>query len=135
MKLITTEVLKQKTLTESEIKLLCKRANAEATREATREALSDFEGSEITPEQESKGLAWLINQYKTPRGVERKNNPFGYREIEAIEKFSHFTFDGLYDAGNAYISFFVPIYTVHGSIDSGTSFQYVLSGGKINIIG
>jgi hypothetical protein len=132
MKKITTEVLKQKTLTESDIKILCRRANASDTRSDTLQALNQFEYWYITEEQTAKGLAWLKNKNQTPRGVTRKNSPFGYRELDAINTFTHFTFDGLYDAGNYQHSFYVPIYTVHGS---ESSFQYVLSGGEINIIG
>ncbi|MES2409186.1 MAG: hypothetical protein V4509_02685 [Patescibacteria group bacterium] len=145
MKKITTDILKQKMLTESDIKLLCRRANDSTTKDEVLNALRDIDdiSFDITPDQNAKGIAWLRNQYKTPRGVERKNNPFGYREEDVINYFTHFTFDGLYDAGNYQMSYFVPIYTAHGEMLSGEgegkqvdiSFQYVLSGGKINIIG
>ncbi|MES2409546.1 MAG: hypothetical protein V4509_04600 [Patescibacteria group bacterium] len=136
MKKITTEILKQDILTESDIKLLCRRANNEDTRAEVLEALNNEDESyNITVEQSQKGLAWLKNQNQTPRGVTRKNSPFGHRELDAINFFTHFTFDGLYNAGNAHMNYFIPIYTVHGHDNGHVSFQYVLSGGKINIIG
>lgn len=132
MKKITTEILKQKILTERDIKLLCKRANAKETEAETVDALQSFESAKLTVEQNKKGHDWLINQWKTPRGGERKNNPFGYDEENVLNTFLYITFDSLYNAGNPHINFYVPIYTVHGH---EYSFQYVVTGGKITIIG
>lgn len=121
----TKDILKQKVLSEGDILLLCRRANA-------GEEVYIDEEYDITEEQTKKGLDWLKNQWKTPRGVERKNNPFRYREQDAIDTFVKFTFDGLYNAGNQYHDFYLPIYTVEGK---DTSFQYVVQMGKIMIIG
>ncbi len=120
------------TITEKEILLLCRRANAGKEVEWPEESLL------ITSEQFNKGLKWLKNQWKAPHGAERKNNPFGFREQEAIEKADHMTFDGYYDAGNAHHRFYVPLYSVVGKEDSENylpSFQYYCAGGKINIVG
>ncbi len=94
----------------------------------------DFAGeeTEIKGTYAKKGLKWLNNLYKTPTGKERKNNPFRYREQLALETYQGFYFDGFFDAGNMFNSFYVPIYTVSGE---NQSFQYYLSGGKIHIIG
>ena len=145
MKKDTIEILKQGKLSEGDIRLLARRLNDEKTREATQQAFRDSENEVwgITPEQTEKGKAWLLDQWKTPRGVERKNNPFGYREEEALEFFDRFTFDGFYDAGNVHHSWFTPIYTVHGKKLDGSGegrevdlgFQYVMKGGEISIIG
>lgn len=126
-KIVSNELLKKELLTEKEILLLCHRASRGEEQEEYAESY------QITPEQTKKGLAWLLNQWKTPRGVERKNNPFGIRETDALENFSHFTFDGLYDAGNQYVKWFVPIYSVHAK--DGYGFQYVVTRGGIQIIG
>lgn len=115
-------------ITEREMLLLKKRANA-GEKEA---AFWSDETILITPEQTEKGIAWLKDQWKTPKDVERKNNPFGYREEEALETFQHFTFDGFYNAGNAYHDFYLPTYSVVGK-DSG--FQYYVAGGVPVIIG
>lgn len=136
MKTSTDEIVKKSTLTEGDIKLLCRRANNGEKIEFPRLNETGI-GYAITQEQTEKGRKWLLNQWKTPRGVERKNNPFGYREQDALNKFKGFEFCGLYDTGNMYHSFYVPIYTVVGENKDGTytGFQYVLSGGKISIIG
>ena len=131
-KIVSEELLKQTFLTENEIKLICRRANAEDTRRDTLNALDKFENWKMTAEQAQKGLNWLLNQWRTPRGVERKNNPFGYREQEVLDHFSYFTFDGRCDAGNTYHSWYAPIYTVHSK---DLSFQYIIKGGIIELIG
>lgn len=129
----TEELVKKDTLTNNEINLLVRRANNPKTREATIAAMNEREDAQyITAEQTKKGLDWLNNQRRTPRGVERKNNPFGYREEAALDGFQCFSFAGLYDAGNVNHSWYVPIYEVHGK-DGG--FQYVIKGGEIEIIG
>ena len=94
----------------------------------------DFAGEEtqIKGTYAKKGLKWLNNLYKSPTGKERKNNPFGYREQLTLETFDGFYFDGFFDAGNMFNSFYVPIYTVAGD---NNSFQYYMAGGKIEIIG
>lgn len=128
----TEELLKEITIrgiiTEKEIALIKKRSNAE------QKDLWDYNLPEVecTPEQTEKALKWLKDLYQTPRGIERKNNPFGYREEDVIlDPSASLFFDGYYQDGN-YIKFFVPICTVTGA---GASFQYYVSCGKINIIG
>jgi len=127
------------TISEKDILLLKSRytsANEKLSQGATEtlEALYDFE-VEVEQEQATKGFAWLWNQYQTPNGKERKNNPFGYREIEVLEEAkisgAKLTFDGFYCVGR-YNDFYVPIYTLFN--DKG-SFQYVVYGGEIHIIG
>jgi hypothetical protein len=86
----------------------------------------------ISEDQTKKGLSWLLNQYKTPRGVERKNNPFGRREVAALESFERFELVDFIDGGNRYVSFFLPVYRVIGS---GASFDYYVNGGACVIIG
>jgi hypothetical protein len=125
------------TITEKEILLISRRQNAKKDLKELQKyqtLLDDGEEIRVTDEQAQKGFDWLLDQYKTPRGIERKNNPFGYREEEAIDSgLDYFTYDGHFDAGNTHVSWFAPIYTFHGK--DGGSFQYYLSGGKINIIG
>lgn len=127
MKVKTQDILNKDRLTNSEILLLCKRANAGEQ--------IDFDNKEylITNEQEIKGFDWLNNQRQTPTGAERKNNPFGIREENTLDNFKCFTFDGLINAGNTYHDFFLPLYTVIGT--DGSTFQYYVQGGQINIIG
>lgn len=39
----------------------------------------------VSYDQAQKGLAWLWDKYRTPRGAERKNNPFSNSEEKALE--------------------------------------------------
>jgi hypothetical protein len=115
-------------ITEKEINLLKRRANA-----GEKMNLSPIYDNEIelTAEQNKKGYDFLIKQWKTPKGKERKNNPFAYREQKALETFQKIYFDELYNTGNMYIDFYLPLYTVVGE---NSAFQYYYDG-KVNIIG
>lgn len=79
-----------------------------------------------------KGIAFLLKQWKTPTGAERKNNPYGYREQDILENFSHFTLKSLYNAGNAYVDYYIPPYECVAT--DGATFEYYYNG-KINIVG
>lgn len=39
----------------------------------------------VSYDQAQKGFAWLWDKYRTPRGAERKNNPFTNPEEKALE--------------------------------------------------
>lgn len=125
------------TITERQIGLIGRRLNnSKDLGEELTKLLEQAqeEGVLVTPEQAQKGFDWLYNLYKTPRGIERKNNPFGYREEEALDSgLDHFTYDGHFDAGNAYVRWHTPLYTYYGK--DGGSFQYYVAAGKCNIIG
>lgn len=124
-KVKASEIIAKKVLTEQDIQLLCRRANAgEQIPEITKEY-------KLTLEHTAKRLEWLKKQWKTPRGIERKNNPFGYREQETLETAKKMTFDGLYNNGNANINYYIPIYSVIGK---KASFQYILNCGKVKVI-
>ena len=127
----TQQIIDQEVLTEKDINLIIRRANA-------GEQIPMIEDKAITPEQTEKGLAWLLNQWKTPLGKERTSNPFGYREEEILEDFDHFTLAYIYDAATYFqsqhgIKNFVRVYRVVNR--DGDSFQYYGQGGNINIIG
>jgi hypothetical protein len=94
---------------------------------------SALDGKELTlyGEQVQKGIDFLTNQWKTPRGVERKNNPFGYREQEALETCETIVLKSFYNAGNAYNDYYLPLYEVVGK---DTCFEYYYNG-KVNIVG
>lgn len=124
---IVENITKTNLISEQQIKLLCKRANA-GDKSA---AIWPDEGLPITDEQTRKGIMWLRKQQN------RRSSPFGYREDEALDTFEYFTFDGLHDAGNVHRSWYVPVYSVHGTLKDGSrsSFQYYVSGGECVIIG
>lgn len=94
----------------------------------------EFEGIKLSDEQVTKGYQWLNNLWLTPRGIERKNNPFGYREQNALENFETITLKGYYDAGNYHRSYFIPLYDVYTTND-GYGFEYYVNGGQIHITG
>jgi hypothetical protein len=123
----TTEILEKETISTREVKLLMRRAN-----NGEKIDLSKFWNNEVKLEDPKQGYDWLMNLWKTPNGKERKNNPFGYREEKVLENFSHIEFRGFYNAGNYNHNFYVPLWVVIGN---ETSFEYYMSGGKINIVG
>ena len=105
--------------------------NKPELKELIDEAL-DCSELELDEEQVQKGYDWLIDQWKSPKGTERKNNPFGYREQDVLTGFRTITFNGYYDAGNYYRSYYLPLYLVSGAENT---FEYYVSGGQISIIG
>lgn len=129
----TTEILQAieeaSQVTEKQISLLKRRLNA--GEQIDLSYIWD-NAPAITPEQNAKGLKYLLNLWKTPAGKERKNNPFGYREEEILTNFECFSLAGFYDAGNHGHKFYVPLYDVCGA---GLCFQYYMNGGRISIVG
>lgn len=123
---IFANIEKNGVITEKEINLLKRRANA-----GDKEAANFWPCIELTAEQSERAYKWLMNQYKTPRGVERKNNPFGYREINILESWDvendRATFQGFYNAGRYGFHNYVPCYEFGGM-------KYYVCGG-IQIIG
>lgn len=89
-------------------------------------------GTLLSEDQNRQGIEYLLNQWKTPKGVERKNNPFGYMEQEALNTFEHFTLRELYNSGNANRNYYIPLYEVHAG---NCGFIYHMNKGIINIVG
>lgn len=117
---------------EREIILLKKRLNAGESYEFL-ETISDNGGIELLEEQNAKGYAWLLDKWQTPTGKERKNNPFGYREMEALKDLGHIEFIGFYDAGRYGFNNWTPIFDV--CTKEGYGFQYTIQNGQPYIIG
>lgn len=122
------EILAKNTLTTKEVKLLFRRANNGEGAEFIQMVWDN--AKQITDPQQ--GINWFINLMKTPNGRERKNNPFGYREMNVVNNIEGINLIGSYNAGNKYFDFFVPLYEVEGGDDA---FQYYFANGKINIVG
>lgn len=82
----------------------------------------------VSYEQAQKGFAWLWDKYQTPRGAERKNNPFSNSEATALEwakmHGARFTFNGFYGTGNNWNE---PIYELITPI---YDIQYIASLGQ-----
>lgn len=145
------ELLDQDRLTYRDILNLNKLLNGRAATSLTDDelrAISDKLHNRgdylITPEQTEQGLQFLLNEWKTPRGIERKNNPFGFRETNILENFSHFVFNGFYDLATYSqsrigIKNLTPLYTVKSK--EMNTFQYYMAYNgawkktAINIVG
>lgn len=128
------EIKERGFIKESEIKLLRRRLNDKKIIQEDVELLMDIK---ITPEQTKKGLDWLMNKWKTPRGVERKNNPFGYREQRALETFEEFRLNSFFNNVNVYqaeagINNYIAVWDVIGK---DANFQYYMEAGMPKIIG
>lgn len=110
---IIANIEKNGVITEKEINLLKRRANA-----GDITATNFWPCVEVTKEQSEKGFKWLYNLYKTPRGVERGNNPFGWREMNILDTWNNdtdrATFQGFYDAGGRGRHHYVPCYEFGG---------------------
>lgn len=116
------------TITFKEVKLLMRRKNAGKDVD-----FSKFWDGEVRLTDPEQGISYLLDQWKTPNGKERKNNPFGYREQHVLENFSHFEFKGGYDMGNRHFDYHVPLWVVVAK--DGSSFEYYMKGGEVNIVG
>lgn len=104
----------------------------------TYDDASKLLGMKLTSEQTQKGLNWLKNKWKTPKGLERENNPFGSREEHIIDNFKEFRLHDLYNNTNAFqdelgIKNFVPVWLVKAK--DGSTFQYYMEAGEPKIIG
>lgn len=116
-------------LTEREVLLMKRRINSKKiTVQEALEAMPD-DGWALTQEQTEKGRKWLTNQWKTPLGVERVNNPFGYREQAAIQTLRSFKLVDFYSPRGNY---YYPVYRAEGTEGS---FTYTVIGGDILILG
>lgn len=82
----------------------------------------------VSYDQAQKGFAWLWDKYRTPRGAERKNNPFSNSEATALEwakmHGARFTFEGFYTTGRDWHE---PIYRLITPI---YDIQYIASLGQ-----
>ena len=114
-------------MTEREMLLLKSRSN-----KAQKDLFPYDEFNEYIPMSEewaNKGLQWLKSLLKK-NGEPKAGQNLGDREIEIIKTAtaSDFSFICLYDAGNCFYHYYLPVYNVAGM-------EYFVYGGKINVIG
>lgn len=115
-------------LTENEVNLLKRRLNDNKI--DTGEVFSVRESFRLTPEQIQKGLDYLMNKWKTPRGVERKNNPFGAYEEDILANFNRIELIDFQDVSLVPdFKFHIPVYRVYS--DTGEFFDYFIQGGEV----
>jgi hypothetical protein len=127
------DVYNDNVITEKQINLIKTRLNNGKVEE-TRDIVDYIwnNNPKLSGEQNSKGIKFLMNLWKSPTGKERTNNPFGYREQDALETFEYFELAGFSDISRyGQRGFYVPLYNVIGK---DSSFQYYYDG-KMNIVG
>lgn len=122
--------LKKITLSEQEVNLLMRRINDRKIKPSDVYRIKNGTGYKLTQAQNNKGYRFLMNAWKTPRGVERTNNPFGYREWTILEKFREIKLIDVYSPRGNY---YYPYYRVYAK--DGDSFEYVYYAGQIHILG
>lgn len=117
-----SEILKSGVISEKDLNLLKNRINHRLCEYEDIEPLF-LDYVTLSDDQTAKGIKWLRNLYKTPAGKERKNNPFGAREISVLEG-ENIKIDlcGLYDRGCYGRRNYTPNYCVYS--ENG-SFEYV----------
>lgn len=124
------EIFQKSTWTEADVNLIKNRLNSGKLKEYS----IPEGGVGLTADQNQKGRDWLMNQWKTPAGKERTNNPFGFREQDVLEHFKEIRLIDFYDTAKyGQNKWVVPYYRVEAT--DGGSFEYALYGGKISIMG
>ena len=118
------EIAERGIITEREILLIKRRLN-NFGEVLIKRALFGNGPLQITPEQTKKGLDWLIDKYKTPRGVVRKHNPFNDGQVAILEDFKKFELVGFTDVSRSCLMWFMPTYRVYSQ--HGRYFDYVVS--------
>lgn len=116
-------------LTEKEVLLLKRRINSGKITVEDALKVKPEEGWNLTPDQTEKARKWLKNQWKTPLGIERANNPFGYREEAAINTLTSMSLVDFYSPRGNY---YYPVYNAYGTQGN---FDYTVIGGDIMILG
>lgn len=117
-----SEILTAGVISEKDLNLLKSRINRGLCKYYDIEPLF-LDHVTLSDDQTAKGVNWLRNLYKTPAGKERKNNPFGAREISVLEG-ENIKIDlcGFYDAGRYGCHNYIPNYCVYSNEGS---FDYV----------
>lgn len=128
------KLAKQKKYSEKELNALKNYMNKNPKEaNSLNNLVADKEGTKLDKTQVAKGFKYLYNLGFTPKGVERRNSPYGYREEYIVKNPKTIELKQFHDAGNRNYSFYVPYYEAIGK--DGTSMEYFVSGGKINIWG
>jgi len=128
------KLAKQKKYSEKELNALKNYMNANPViGSALNNFVANKEGTKLDQTQVAKGFKFLYNLGFTPKGVERRNSPFGYREEYIVKNPKTIELKQFHDAGNRNNTFYVPYYEAIGK--DGTSMEYFYSGGKLEIWG
>jgi len=125
------------TFSEKDVNLAKRRLNDGKIKKQD-EIFGDAEGNytnkKLSDDQQRKGKDWLMNQWKSPTGVERKNNPYGYREQEILTNFDRIELKEYHDISRyGQRPYYVPLYQAYGK--DGDSMEYYVDSKGINIVG
>jgi len=80
---------------------------------------------DVTDEQTTRGITWLLNKWKTPRGAIRKHNPFNQRQTAILSHFKKFQLVDFRDCGNGFVDWYLPVYRVIS--EHGRYFDYCVN--------
>mgnify|MGYP003110836485 CR=1 FL=1 len=125
-KQITQELITAESINYKDVLLVKRRLNAGTDTEILNEQIY------IDLIDGDDGIKYLRNLHKSPTGKIRKNNPFGNRETEILENFTHFALVGFMNQGNRYHDYYTPIWAVNSA--DGDTFEYIQEAGTIKII-
>ena len=134
-KYVYKKLAKQKKLSEKELNALKNHMNKLDLKEANK--LNDFmyakEGTKLDKTQVAKGFKFLYNLGFTPKGKERSNSPYGYREEYIVKNPKTIELRQFHNDSRGRYFNYVPYYEAIGK--DGTSMEYFWDGRKINIWG
>ncbi len=123
-------------LTEQEVRLLLRRLNSgKISIKDINKNKNFYEGLgyDLTDNQVKKAYKWLYNLAYTPKGKEKVNSPFGYREQYVLDNFKTVKLIDFYPERYGNKIYYYPVYKVVSKDNKG--FDYYVKGGKIHIIG
>jgi len=130
-----TKLAKQKKYSEKELNALKNHLNKLDLKDANK--LNDFvyakDGTKLDKTLVQKGFKYLYSLGFTPKGVEKRNNPYGYREKYIVKNPKTIELLSYHNDTRGRFNNFQPYYRAIGK--DGTSMDYFVSGGKINIWG
>lgn len=126
------DIKQRKVITEQELKLVMRRLNDKVYTDTQVLDMISADSMELTPEHSQKGHEYLMDQWKTSEGIERKNNPFGYVEQAILKQFWEIRWAGIFNAGSMNMVYHIPVYEV--VCEDGETFKYHMAGGKVNVV-
>ena len=119
---IYKEIAERGVITEREINLLKNRANKGSDVMCVFVGDNDYT-LKITDEQTAKGISWLLDKWKTPKGRVRKHNPFNQKQQAILSHFKEFRLVDFRDCGNWFVNWYLPVYRVIS--EHGRHFDYI----------
>ena len=110
---IYDEIAERGIITEREVNLVKRRMNNYGDVLIKRKVFANGP-LKLTPEQNKKGIDWLLNLYKTPTGRIRKNNPFNKKQAAILENFKEHKLISYRDMGTFFMNWY-PVYRIYST--------------------